>query len=76
MTIKIEIQQDYAELYGINVDRLPEPAAGESFRDYMKRSGLGKEEDVLLVVDGVSKPLSHVFSEGEGIKIYPMAASG
>lgn len=74
--IRIEIQQDYAELYGIDADRLPKPAAGERFKDYMKRAGLGKEEDILLVVDGVSKPLSHIFSEGEGIKIYPMAASG
>lgn len=76
MTIRIEVQQDYAELYGIDADKLPEPSVGESFIDYMKRAGLGKEEDILLVVDGVSKPLSHVFREGEGIKIYPMAASG
>lgn len=76
MTIRIEIQPDYAELYGIDAGRVPEPAAGESFKDYMKRSCLGKEEDILLVVDGVSKPLSYVFREGEHIKIYPMAASG
>lgn len=76
MTIRIEIQQDYAKLYRIDSDKLPEPVAGESFRDYMKRSGLGREEDILLVAGGVSKPLSYVFRDGEDVVVYPLAASG
>lgn len=74
--IRIEIQPDYAELYGIDAASLPEPVAGESFRSYMERSRIGREEDILLVVGGVSKPFSYVFSDGDTVKIYPMAASG
>lgn len=76
MAVKIEIQPDYAELYGVGAAGLPEPLEGEDFRSYIKRSGLGKEEDILLVVGGVSKPLSYVFRDGDIVKIYPMAASG
>lgn len=76
MAIRIEIQPDYAELYGIDAAALPVPVAGESFKNYMKRSRLGKEEDILVVVNGVSKPLTYVFSDGDAVKIYPMAASG
>lgn len=76
MAVRIELQPDYAELYGIDAASLPPPAAGESFKSYMKRFGLGKEEDILLVVNGVSKPLTYIFSDGDDIRIYPMAASG
>lgn len=76
MAVRLEIQPDYAELYGVDAASLPEPLAGEDFRGYIKRSGLGKEEDILLVVGGVSKPFSYVFHDGDEIKIYPMAASG
>lgn len=76
MAVCLEIQPDYAELYGIDAADLPEPVAGESFRSYLERSGLGREEDILLVVDGVSKPFSYVFYGGEKVKIYPMAAGG
>lgn len=75
MAIRIEIQPDYAELYGVAAS-LPEPLDGEDFRSYVKRVGLGKEEDILLVVGGVSKPFSYVFRDGDNVKIYPMAASG
>lgn len=74
--IRIEIQPDYAELYGINAANLPEPAVGESFISYMKRSRIGREEDILLVVGGVSKPLSYILSDGDTVKVYPMVASG
>lgn len=76
MPVKIEIQPDYALLYGVSSVGLPEPLEGEDFRSYIKRAELGKEEDILLVVGGVSKPLSYVFRDGDAIKIYPMAASG
>lgn len=76
MVVRIEIHPDYAGLYGIDAVSLPEPLAGEDFRSYIKRSGLGKEEDILLVVGGASKPFSYVFRDGDTVKIYPMAASG
>lgn len=76
MTVTIEIYRDYAELYGIATAGLPAPRAGERVLEYIVRAGLGKEEDILAVVNGVSKPASYIIRDGDELKIYPLAASG
>lgn len=76
MTVTIEIYQDYAELYGIDTAALPPPLAGESVLEYIARAGLGKEEDILAVVNGVSRSVSYILKDGDALKIYPLAASG
>lgn len=76
MTISIEIYQDYAKLYNIDAATLSAPLAGESVLEYIVRAGLGKEEDILTVVNGVSKPVSYILKDGDVLKIYPLAASG
>lgn len=76
MAVTIEIYPDYAELYGIDISRLRLPEVGESARDYIERARLGKEEDILFVVNGASKPSSYIFRDGDAVKIYPLAASG
>lgn len=76
MTVTIEIYRDYAELYGIDAAALPAPRAGESVLEYIVRAGLGKEEDILAVVNGVSKPVSYILRDDDALKIYPLAASG
>ena len=50
--MELKIRPEYAGLYGIDVSLMPMPKVGESIRDYVKRSGLGKEEDILPVVNG------------------------
>lgn len=52
------------------------PSAGESIREYVLRSGLGKEEDILAVVNGRARDWDYRFSERDTVEIYPMAASG
>lgn len=76
MTVTLEIYRDYAELYGVDAAALPAPQAGESVLEYIVRAGLGKEEDILSVVNGVSKPVSYILRDGDALKIYPLAASG
>jgi len=40
------------------------------------RAGLGREENILAVVNDRAKPWDYRFSEEDIIEIYPMAASG
>lgn len=74
--MELKIRLEYAGLYGIDVSLMPMPKVGESIRDYVKRSGLGKEEDILPVVNGRAKSWDYTLSESDVIEIYPMAASG
>lgn len=74
--MELKIRPEYAGLYGIDVSLMPMPKVGESIRDYVKRSGLGKEEDILAVVNGRAKSWDYILSESDVIEIYPMAASG
>lgn len=76
MTVTIEIYQDYSDLYSIDAAALPAPQAGESVLEYIVRSGLGKEEDILAVVNGASRSVSYILRDGDALKIYPLAASG
>ena len=76
MSITIEIHSDYTELYGISAAGLTQPRCGESVSEYAKRASLGKEEDMLIIVGGRSKPMSYRFKDGDVVKIYPLAASG
>ncbi len=74
--MKVKVRPEYAEIYGTDVSSLPLPKIGESIGEYVLRSGLGKEEDILAVVNGRAKPWDYTFSETDVIEIYPMAASG
>lgn len=74
--IRLKIRSGYADLYNIAEGSLPLPSAGESIRDYVARSGAGKEENILPVVNGRAKPWDYIFSDGDALEIYPMAASG
>lgn len=74
--IQLKIRTDYAQLYRIDEDSLPLPFEGETLRDYVVRSGIGKEENILPVVNKRAKPWSYIFSDGDILEIYPMAASG
>ena len=74
--MELKIRPEYAGLYGIDVSLMPMPKVVESIRDYVKRSGLGKEEDILPVVNGRARPWNYAFSESDVIEIFPMAASG
>ena len=53
--MKLKVRPEYAEIYGTDISSLPMPKIGESIRDYVLRSGLGKEEDILAVVNGRAK---------------------
>ncbi|MDD4160788.1 MAG: hypothetical protein PHO18_07570 [Synergistaceae bacterium] len=74
--MQLDIRPEYAEIYDIDTGSLPIPREGESIREYIMRASLGKEEDILAVVNGLSKPWSYRFSEGDIIEIYPMLAGG
>lgn len=74
--IRLKIRPEYAELYGIDEDSVPLPIPGETVRDYVVRSGIGKEENILPVVNKRAKPWKYSFSDGDILEIYPMAASG
>lgn len=76
MTVTVEIYKDYADLYDIDAASLPASLAGESVSEYIFRAGLGKEEDILAVVNGASRSLSYILRDGDALKIYPLAASG
>lgn len=76
MTVTIEIYPDYAELYDVDTETLPAPLAGESVLQYIVRARLGKEEDILAVVNGASRSVSYILRDGDALKIYPLAASG
>lgn len=74
--IRLEIRPEYADLYNIVEESLPLPSAGETIRDYVVRSGLGKEENILPVVNGRARPWNCRLSDDDVLEIYPMAASG
>lgn len=74
--IVLKIRPEYADLYGIDENSVPLPLAGETVRDYVVRSGIGKEENILPVVKNKAKPWNYSFSEGDILEIYPMVASG
>lgn len=74
--IRLKIRPEYADLYGINEETVPLPIAGETIRDYVVRSVLGKEENILPVVNKRAKPWNYSFSDRDILEIYPMVASG
>ncbi len=74
--MELKVRPEYAEIYGTDISSLPMPKIGESIRDYVLRSGLGKEEDILAVVNGRAKSWDYILSESDVIEIFPMAASG
>ena len=74
--IELKIRPEYAELYSINVQSVSLPLEGETLRAYVARSEIGKEENIFPVVNDTAKPWSYVFSDGDVLEIYPMAASG
>ncbi len=74
--MNLRVRPEYTEIYGIDISLLSMPKTGESIRDYVKRSGLGKEENILAVVNGRAKQWNYMFSDSDDIEIYPMAASG
>lgn len=74
--MRLKIRQEYAEIYGIDVRPVPLPLVGESIREYVVRAGLGKEENILAVVNDRAKPWAYRFSAEDLLEIYPMAASG
>lgn len=76
MSVSLKIRPEYAELYGVSTGELPLPEAGESLRDYVGRAKLGKEEDILAVVNGRAKPWSYRLLDSDCVEIYPMAAAG
>ena len=76
LLIRLKIRPEYADLYGVDESSVLMPSAGETIRDYVVRSGIGKEENILPVVNNRTKPWNYSFSEGDVLEIYPMAASG
>lgn len=74
--MRLKIRQEYADIYGIDVESVPLPLKGESIREYIVRAGLGREENILAIVNDRAKPWDYRFSEGDLLEIYPMAASG
>ena len=74
--IRLKIRPEYEDLYNIVGDSLPLPLKGETIREYVARSGAGKEENILPVVNDRAKPWNYIFSDGDVFEIYPMAASG
>ena len=74
--MQLKIRPEYADIYCVDLGSLPMPSAGESIREYVLRSGLGKEEDILAVVNGRARHWDYRFSETDIVEIYPMAASG
>ena len=74
--IRLKIRPEYADLYNIAEDFLTRPSAGETIRDYVARAGIGKEENILPVVNGRAKPWNYSLSDDDVLEIYPMAASG
>lgn len=74
--IRLKIRPEYADLYNIVEDSLPLPSAGETIMDYVVRSGIGKEENILPVVNGRARPWNYSLCNDDVLEIYPMAASG
>ena len=74
--MRLKIRQEYADIYGIDVESVPLPLKGESIREYIVRAGLGREENILAIVNDRAKPWDYRFSEGDLLEIYPMVASG
>ncbi len=74
--MRLKIRQEYADIYGIDVESVPLPLKGESIREYIVRAGLGREENILAIVNDRARPWEYRFSEGDLLEIYPMAASG
>ena len=74
--MRLKIRPEYAEIYGIDAQSVPLPLEGESIREYVVRAQLGREENILAVVNDRAKPWDYRFSEEDIIEIYPMAASG
>jgi hypothetical protein len=74
--MRLKIRPEYAEIYGIDAQSVPLPLEGESIREYVVRAQLGREENILAVVNDRAKPWDYRFSAEDIIEIYPMAASG
>lgn len=76
MGITLKVRAGYAELHGINIDSIPLPYVGESLREYVSRAELGKETDILAVINRRAKSFDHCFADGDVVEIYPMVAGG
>lgn len=76
MSVRVVITDHYQELYGVDGEKLPQPNAGESVREYVARAQLGREEDILPVVDEKAKSFLYQLKDGDVLTIYPLAASG
>ena len=74
--MQIRIRPESEKIYGVDGSSLPLPKPGESIREFVMRAGIGKEENILPVVNNRAKPWEYRFSESDIVEIYPMAASG
>lgn len=74
--MRLKIRPEYSEIYGIDTQSVPLPLESESIREYIVRARLGREENILAIVNDRAKPWDYRFSEGDLLEIYPMAASG
>ncbi len=62
--MRLKIRPEYAEIYGIEEQSVPLPLEGETIREYVVRAGLGREENILAIVNDRAKPWDYRFSEG------------
>ena len=74
--MRLKIRPEYAEIYGIDALSVPLPLEGESIREYVVRAALGREENILAIVNDKAESWDYRFSEEDLVEIYPMAASG